>query len=129
MALTHVTAIRNSLADLVVDAIDVGATDASGDVIVQTGADALLCTINLAAPPAFGAAAAGTATANGLPKEGTCTGTGTAAKFRVRDRANAEVFQGTVTSTGGGGDMELSSTSLVTNDVVRINTFTYTASA
>jgi len=128
MALTHVTAIRNSLADLVVDAIDAGTGDTQGDLIVQTAADATLCTINLNAPPAFGAATGGTATANGLPKEGTCTGTGTAAKFRVRNRDNNEVFQGTVTATGGGGDMELSSTALVTNDVVRINTFTYTAS-
>lgn len=128
MALTHVTAIRNSLADLVVDAIDVGTTDATGDLIIQTGADATLCTINLSAT-SFGAASSGTATAASLPKEGTCTGTGTAAKFRVRNRDNSEVFQGSVTATGGGGDMELSSTSLVTNDVVRINTFTYSASA
>jgi hypothetical protein len=129
MALTHTTAIRNSLADLVVDAIDVGTTDASGDLIVQTAADATLCTINLNAPPAFGAAASGTATANGLPKEGTATGAGTAAKFRVRNRDNTEIFQGTVTATGGGGDMELSSTTIAINDVIRINTFTYTASA
>lgn len=128
MSLTHVTAIRNSLADLVVDAIDVGTTDATGDLIVQTGADATLCTINLA-NAAFGAASSGTATAASLPKEGTATGSGTAAKFRVRNRDNSEVFQGTVTATGGGGDMELSSTTIATNDVIRINTFTYSASA
>lgn len=128
MALTHVTAIRNSLADLVVDAIDVGSTDAAGDLIVQTAADATLCTIPLAAPPAFGAASSGSATANSLPREGTATGAGTAAKFRVRNRDNSEVFQGTVTVTGGGGDMELSSTTIAVNDVIRINTFTYAAS-
>lgn len=128
MALTHVTAIRNSLADLVVDAIDVGTTDAAGDLIVQTAADATLCTIPLA-NPAFGAASSGTATASTLPREGTATGAGTAAKFRVRNRDNSEVFQGTVTVSGGGGDMELSSTSIAVNDVIRINTFTYAASA
>jgi hypothetical protein len=129
MALTHTTAIRNSLADLVVDAIDVGSTDAAGDLIVQTAADATLCTIPLSAPPAFGAASSGTATANSLPREGTATAAGTAAKFRVRNRDNTEIFQGTVTVTGGGGDMELSSTSIAINDVIRINTFTYSASA
>lgn len=127
MALTHVTAIRNSLADLVVDAIDVGTTDAAGDLIVQTSADAILCAIALA-NPAFGAASSGTATASTLPREGTATGAGTAAKFRVRNRDNSEVFQGTVTVSGGGGDMELSSTSIAVNDVVRINTFTYSGS-
>lgn len=127
MALTHVTAIRNSLADLVVDAIDVGSTDPTGDVIFQTAGDATLCIVPLA-NPAFGAAASGIATASGLPKEGTATGAGTATKFRVRDRNNAEVFQGTVTASGGGGDAELSSTTIAVNDVIRINTFTYTAS-
>ena len=128
MALTHTTTIRNGLADYTVDAIDVGTTDATGDVVVQTAADVTLCTINLA-NAAFGAASSGTATAAGLPKEGTAGATGTAAKFRVRNRDNTEIFQGTVTVTGGGGDMELSSTSISTNDVIRINTFTYTASA
>lgn len=128
MALTHTTTIRNGLADYTVDAIDAGTTDATGDVIVQTSGDTILCTINLA-NAAFGAASSGTATAAGLPKEGTAGASGTAAKFRVRNRDNTEIFQGTVTVTGGGGDMELSSTSISTNDVIRINTFTYTASA
>lgn len=127
MALTHTTTIRNSLADLVVDAIDVGTTDAGGDVLIQTSGDADLVTITLA-NPSFGAASSGTATAASLPREGTATGTGTAAKFRVRNRDNTEIFQGTVTASGGGGDMELSSTAIATSDVVRINTFTYSAS-
>lgn len=131
MALTHTTTIRNGLCDYTVDAIDVGTTDATGDVIVQTAADVTLCTIALAnaAFGAAGASVAGQAAAAGLPKEGTAGATGTAAKFRVRNRDNTEIFQGTVTVTGGGGDMELSSTSISTNDVIRINTFTYTASA
>ena len=127
MSLTHVTAVRNALADYVVDAIDTGTTDATGDLIVQNSSDTILCTIALA-NPAFGAASGGTASANGLPKEGTVASAGTASKFRVRDRDNTEIFQGTVTASGGGGDMELSSTSLAVSDVVRINTFTYTAS-
>lgn len=128
MALTHVTAVRNALADEVVDRFDVGTTDAAGDILVQTSGDADLVTITLN-NPAFGAASSGTATAAGLPVEGTATGAGAAAKFRARDRDNGEIFQGTVTATGGGGDMELSSVDIAINDVVRINTFTYSASA
>lgn len=127
MTLTHSTAIRNSLADLVVDAIDVGTTDATGDIIIQTVADAILCTVTFA-NPAFGGASSGTATGSTFPREGTATGAGTATKFRVRNRDNTEIFQGTVTATGGGGDMELSSTTIAINDVVRLNTFTYSAS-
>ena len=130
MALTHTTTIRNGLADLVVDAIDAGTTDAAGSVLIATtGFASTLVNIPLAAPPAFGAAASGVATASGLPKEATATATGTAAVFRIEDRDNTEIFQGVVTATGGGGDMELSSLSVTSGDTVRINTFTYTASA
>ena len=127
MALTHVTAIRNTLADAVVDAFDAGTTDASGDIEIGTTAfGTILSTILLAAPPAFGPAAGGVATANGTPLEDTsAANTGTAAVFRIRDRDNSEVLQGTVATSGA--DMNLSSTSITTGDAVRINTFTYTA--
>lgn len=134
MALTHVTAIRNALADYVVDAIDANTGNASGHVQITktagnyTGAN-LLAEIALA-NPAFGAASSGTATALGVPVEdSSADNTGTATEFRVIDRASNEVFKGTVTATGGGGDMELSSTGITAGDAVRINSFTYTASA
>lgn len=129
MALTHTTTIRNGLADYVVDAIDTGTTNAQGQVIVATtGFASTLATIPLDTPPAFGAAATGTATANNPPFEDSdADNTGTAAVFRVEDRDETEIFQGTVTGTGGGGDMELSSTSITAGDAVRINSFTYTA--
>lgn len=128
MALTHITSIRNALADLVVDAIDVGA-GANGDLqIGTTSFGAILATVEFQ-EPAFGAAAGGTATMNGAPLEdSSATGGGVAAVFRVRDEDDAEVFQGTVTITSGGGDMELSSTTINNGDAVRINSFTYTAS-
>lgn len=133
MALTHVVAIRNQLADLVVDAFDVGATNAETRTqITKTAGDytapEVLVEILLAAPPSFGAAAAGVATANGLPKETASVVTGTAVEFRQVDRAVAEVFRGTVTATAGGGDMEMISTLITTPEPVRITTYTYTAS-
>lgn len=130
MALTHVTAIRNSLADLVVDALDVGATDPGGDTQIATAAFAIILAEIEFTATAFGAAAGGTATMNGAPLEDSnAAGGGTAAVFRCRDQANAEVFQGTVTLTAGGGDMELSSLLINNGDAVRINSFTYSASA
>tara|TARA_R100001086_G_scaffold245696_1_gene176939 strand:+ start:538 stop:924 length:387 start_codon:yes stop_codon:yes gene_type:complete len=128
MSLTHVTAVRNALADEVVDRIDVGTADTEGDIEIQDSGNSTLCVIDLA-NPAFGAASSGVATAQSLPVEGTCTGAGDADHFLVRDRDNAEIFRGTVTATGGGGDMQLSSVTLAVDDVVRLNTFTYTASA
>jgi len=129
MALTHVVAIRNSLADLVVDAIDAGTMNANGDLQVATTAfGAILATVEFQ-NPSFGVAAGGTATMAGAPLEdSSAIGGGVAAVFRTRDRDDGEVFQGTVTLTAGGGDMELSSTTINNGDAVRINSFTYTSS-
>jgi hypothetical protein len=129
MALTHTTAIRNQLADLVVDAIDAGTMAANGDLEIGTTAfGTILSTIEFLAT-SFGAASGGTATLLGVPLEdSSATGGGTAAVFRTRDRDGTEIFQGTVTATSGGGDMELSSTTINAADAVRINSFTYSAS-
>lgn len=132
MALTHSTTIRSELADTVVDHADDGA--GAGKIQITKTVDDytgvnLLAEIVLA-DPAFGAAAAGVATAASLPKEdSSANNTGTAVQFRLVDSNDVEIFKGTVTITAGGGDMELSSTSITAGDAVRINTFTYTASS
>lgn len=126
MAITHPTTVRNSLADLVVDLLDAGAGPGKVRVFAGGTGGTLLCQITLA-DPAFGAAASAVATAAGLPKEGTATVAGTANAFTVVDSVDVIAFQGTITATAGGGDMELTSTTIAINDVIRINTFTYTA--
>jgi len=69
-------------------------------------------------------------------KLGTWTGSGTAAAgagtnagyFRITDSTGATAhMQGTVTITGGGGDMTLDNTNIAQNQVVTVNTFTITA--
>jgi hypothetical protein len=129
MALTHVTALRNSLADLIADAIDVGSTDANGDLQIATSSafTTILATLQFA-NPAFGAASGGTATANAIAADTNAANTGTASNFRIRDRNNTEVVRGTVSATGGGGDIQLSSTSITATDTVSITSLTYTAS-
>ena len=125
MAITHVTAVRNSLANLVVDAIDLGSADSTGDLIIMTSGDVEVATL-VFLNPAFGAAGSGTSTANAITSDTSATG-GTAALFKIQDRDNAEIFRGTVTATGGGGDIELSSVSIGASDTVAISSFTYTA--
>jgi hypothetical protein len=128
MALTHVTAIRTILADTVVDAIDVGSADPNGDMQIATGSSfALILALLQFSNPAFGSAVSGLATANAIAPDTNAPATGTATYFRVRDCDNAEIFRGTVTITGGGGDMQLSSTNIVAGDTVTINSMTYTA--
>ena len=127
MALTHVTAVRNALADACVDLIDVGSADAQGDLVIMTSGDSEVATL-ACSNPAFGAADSGTATASSISDDTSATG-GTAAKFKFQDRDNGEVFQGSVTGTGGGGDIELDNVTVGAGVTVSITSFTYSASA
>jgi hypothetical protein len=125
MAVTHVAATRNAIADAVVDRLDLGSTDATGDIAFTTAADAVLCINNLA-NPAFGAAASGVATANAIAN-GTVTVAGTIARAQFRDRNNAEVFRCAVGTSGS--DINLSSVAVNINDTISISSLTYTAPA
>lgn len=69
-------------------------------------------------------------------KLGTWTGSGTASAgtgtnagyFRITNSAGDTThMQGTVTISGGGGDMTLDNTNIAQNQVVTVNTFTITA--
>lgn len=130
---TRVTdAVQNAAADAVVDLLDAGA--GAGTLKIYSGtqpADAddaasgtLLVTLTFS-DPAFGAAAAGVATANAIT-DGTAVATGTAGWFRCEDSAGTTVFDGDVTATGGGGDLELDNTSIATDQTVSITSLTYT---
>lgn len=125
MAVTHGTTTRSAVADCVVDRIDAGT--GAGTLKIYTSGDALLVTLTFN-DPAFGSAVAGVATANAITN-GTATGTGTAAKFTAFDSDDNAVFSGSVTATGGGGDLTLSSVSITSGDTVAISSATYTAPA
>ena len=128
MSITHPAAVRNVLADTVVDRIDVGATHATGKIRVRSEANVTLVDLLLAVPPAFGSASAGIAVSNTPPHQGTAVASDDADNFQVLDRDDAIVFEGDVTVTGGGGSMTLTSVQITINDLVKINTFTYEAS-
>lgn len=58
---------------------------------------------------------------------GTASSTGTAAHFRLYNSgATTCHMQGSVTATGGGGDLILDSTSIVSGATVTVSTFTLT---
>jgi len=97
--------VRNKLADLVADEVDLGAGDAQGDLIFMASADAEVATL-LCNDPAFGAASAGTVTIDpGIADDTNATG-GTIIAFKFQNKANQEVFRGSVTTTAvGTGDI------------------------
>lgn len=129
------TAARNASTDGVVDLIDAGA--GAGTIKVYTGTQpatgdtaesgTLLATVTLA-DPAFGASATGTATGTD-PAAVTGVAAGTAGWFRVEDSTGANVFDGSVTATGGGGDMQLSTTTISVGATVDITALSYTTPA
>lgn len=124
MAVTHPSSMRSLIADQVTAQLDAGSS--LGQVVLQdTGSTALvICPFS---STAFGAASSGVCTANAIT-DGTVTVAGTATKGILRsstEQNTAVLFS--VTSTGGGGDMEMSSNVLSTGQTVSVTSMTYTA--
>lgn len=122
MAVTHPTAVRNGIADHVVDQLDVGG---AGTLEFQTAGDVEVATLTFNAT-AFGAAAAGTATANAITSDASATG-GTIAKAKLKNNAGTEKVACSVTATGGGGDIELSAVAVSAGQTVSMSSLTYSA--
>ena len=127
MAITHETAVRNGLADYINSQVNAGSTNPGGQIVFQTSANAEVATFQMA-DPAFGGATGGVITANAITDDTNATG-GTVTNFKLTDRNGATVLTGTVTATGGGGDITVSSTTIGAGDTVSITSLTYEASA
>ena len=125
MAVTHPSATRNALADAAVDRIDAGA--GAGTLEFQTAGSVEVATLTFS-DPAFGNAAAGVATANAITSDSSATG-GTITKAVIKDSTGTEVFTCSVTATGGGGDITLSSVVVSAGQTVSLSSLTYTAPA
>ncbi len=128
MAITHSSTVRNALADLIDDRVNAGTLDTGGDfVVIDSSGPTDLISWELQ-DPAFGAASAGTITLAGVPLSTTASATGTADEFEVRSRDNNVIYQGTVTATGGGGDVEINDASVTSGQSADLESHTYTAS-
>jgi hypothetical protein len=74
------------------------------------------------------AASGGTKALAGTWQDTSADATGTAAHFRIYDSGGSTCHaQGTVTATGGGGDMTVDSTSFTSGQQFTVTTFTLTA--
>jgi hypothetical protein len=120
MAVTHPTTIRNGLADYVVDAIDVSGP---GTLEFQTVGSAEVATLTFSAT-AFGDADTGVATANAITSDTSATG-GTTTKAVFKSGTPADVVYCSVTGSGGGGDIELSSAVISAGQTVAVSALTY----
>ena len=124
MAITHPTAVRNALADYVVDQLDIGGP---GKVVLQTSGGVTVSTLTFA-NPAFGAASAGVANANAIVDDPAAVG-GVVTKAELRQGGGTAIVLCSVTATGGGGDIQLNNTTVAAGQVVSITSLSYTAPA
>lgn len=131
MTLQYSTAVRNAKLDAVETAIG-----ASAILKIRTGAPpancaasdsgSVLATLNL--PSDYMAAASGGAKAKaGTWEDASADGTGTAAHWRLYASDGTTCHaQGTVTATGGGGDMTVNNTSFAAGQAFTVTGFTLT---
>lgn len=132
MTLQYSTAVRNARLDAVETAIG-----ASAVLKIRTGAapancgaadsGTILATCNLPSDW-MAAASGGTKAKSGTWEDLSADNTGTAAHFRLYASDGTTCHaQGTVTLTGGGGDMTVDSTSFTAGQAFTVTGFTLTA--
>jgi len=133
VSLTLTTALKNTILDSGIQSVfnsgtlQIRSGAAPGANAVATGT--LLASISMTAD-AFAAAASGAVAKNGTWSDTSADGTGTAAHFRLitstdtnASTQNEARLEGSVTATGGGGDLTLDNTSITTGQSVTVNTF------
>ena len=132
MAVQLSTAVRNAMLDAIETTIGVSAvlkirTGSAPANVAAADTGTVLATLTL--PSDWMAAASGGSKAlSGSWTDASADETGTAAHFRIyaSDGTTAHL-QGTVTATGGGGDMTVDSTSFTATQSFTVSTFTLTA--
>lgn len=85
----------------------------------------ILATVNLPADP-FANANAGSKAMQGSWADNSADNGGTAGHFRFFDQGGACVMQGSVTATGGGGDMTVDNVNFATGQAFSITSFVIT---
>lgn len=129
MALKFDTATRNAIADAIESAIGTTPTielRTGAPPAATTDADSgtLLRTITLPSDW-LTAGTAGAVSKVGTWQDTNTSPSGTVGHFRLKDSGTTVRMQGTVTATGGGGDMTIADTNITTG--VAIDSFTLTS--
>ena len=132
MAVQFSTAVRNAMLDAWETAISTSAvlkirTGAQPATCATADSGTVLATLNLPSDW-MAAAASGSKAKSGTWEDTSADATGTAAHWRLYASDGTTCHaQGTVTATGGGGDMTVDSTSFTSGQSFTVTTFTLTA--
>jgi hypothetical protein len=129
MTLQYSVAVRNARLDAVESTTGTAPTleirsGAPPATAATADSGTLLCTLTL--PSDWMANAASGVKALAGSWTGTATTGGTAGHFRIKQGATTHI-QGTVTATGGGGDMTVDNTSFAADQQFTVTGFTLTA--
>lgn len=130
MPMQFSVAARNAALDAIETAMGTGPTleIRSGAVPANcAAADAGTVLATMVLPADFlAAASAGSKAILGTWQDASADATGTAAHFRIKQAGTCHI-QGTVTATGGGGDLTLDNVGLAVTQQVTITAFSLTA--
>lgn len=132
MALQYSVAVRNARLDVVETTIGTSAvlkirTGAAPASCATADSGTVLATLNLPSDW-MAAASSGTKAKSGTWEDTSADNTGTAAHFRLYASDGTTCHaQGTVTATGGGGDMTVDNTSFASGQAFTVTGFTLTA--
>jgi len=132
MAIQLSTSVRNAVLDQIETTIGTSAvlkirTGAPPANVAAADSGTVLATLNLPSDW-WAAASSGSKAKSGTWEDTSADATGTAAHFRLYASDGTTChLQGTVTATGGGGDMTVDSTSFTSGQSFTVTTFTLTA--
>lgn len=130
MAVQHSVARRNDRADAGWNTIGASPllkfyTGAPPATCADADAGTVLCSITLPANPVTDAS--GGAKSMAGTWSGTASAGGTVGHYRIYDSSGTTCHeQGTVTATGGGGDMTVANTSVGAGNVLQVTSYTQT---
>ena len=131
MAIQFSVTVRNARLDAIETAVGTSAvlrirSGAAPATCATADSGTVLATINCPSDW-LAAASSGSKSISGTWQDLSADATGTAGHFRLYDSTGTTChIQGTVTATGGGGDMEVTNTSFTAGQSFTVNTFTLT---
>jgi hypothetical protein len=131
MAIQFSVAVRNARLDAIETAIGTSAimkirTGAAPASCATADSGTVLATINLPSDW-MAAAASGSKSMSGTWQDTSADASGTAGHFRIYDSTGTTChLQGTVTATGGGGDLQVDNVSFAVGQSFTVTSFTLT---
>lgn len=134
MALSFAINTANNILNQITTRIDLGS--GPGTIVLYSGAapsnantaltgNTVLAVLTCSDPSAS-AAANKTLTLNAITQDSSADATGDASFFRILDSDGNVVLQGTVSAVGGGGDLQMNTSAIVSGGPVQVTSCSFT---